>query len=603
MTKLPRWKTLIFSLIPTLLLFSVVELGARVIWNRLEAEALAKDPNKVISFHTVPHPVLGYRLAPNLDTGAGTFAVSVGRFDFRFEMHLFTNAQSYMQRDNVEEKKLPGALRILTVGESTTQGHDVDENYPSILRRMAGARQTRYSHIEVINAGVPGWISDQWAALSEIELSRLRPDVVIFYAGWNDFQAYSPYAGPPEKSWFVSAYSYLPGMTHFLRSLTLAQKFFAPAPQAAPIGSYKNGLIGLKSLQGAEGAANGVVPISQPEKPNFVSPPRGYGWVAIEQPLPLESGKLTIALWAKGSGKGSLRIGGLQKPWPMYQNCPFDLSETASLVTCEFVRPTENKGLQISFMATTPVEASIYGLRLLRGTVSLEEMKNMNVGANADSEQLYHFFLLNLDRAIKAFRLENPNTKIVVSTLVGRWPYESESYFLEGTNLAVWWMKRAGETSASAAAHLERFNNVIRSYAAAHDVILIDTAREFKDTKREEIMWDFAHFTDVGYRKLGTWIYQQLRDKGIFDLPIEGVKPVTQLRNRDTSPMEPRDEPAGDEQLIELDPADLPTQEGTTTKPAKEGVELTTSACQWCYSLVGSVPWDEISADGKLHCA
>ncbi len=106
--------------------------------------------------------------------------------------------------------------------------------------------------------------------------------------------------------------------------------------------------------------------------------------------------------------------------------------------------------------------------------------------------------------------------RIVISTLVGRWPYESESYFLDGNN-SVWWMKAGLDDSKTAHAYLEQFNDLIREYAKEKGWVLIDSDKAFENVRREEIQWDFAHFTDVGYRMLGETIYRGLMDQHVLD--------------------------------------------------------------------------------------
>lgn len=102
----------------------------------------------------------------------------------------------------------------------------------------------------------------------------------------------------------------------------------------------------------------------------------------------------------------------------------------------------------------------------------------------------------------------------MVSTLVGRWPYESESYFRDGVN-AVGWMKTGPDTSKTAAEHLARFNDLIRDNVKEKGFVLIDSAAAFQNVNREAIQWDFAHFTNEGYRMLAQTIHQGLLDQGV----------------------------------------------------------------------------------------
>ena len=120
-----------------------------------------------------------------------------------------------------------------------------------------------------------------------------------------------------------------------------------------------------------------------------------------------------------------------------------------------------------------------------------------------------------MGRTIAAFRNENKDVRIVISTLVGRWPYESEDYFRDADN-STWWMKMGTDHSKTAYQHLGRFNDLIRDYAKQNGLILIDSASRFESVKREDIMHDFCHFTDVGNRMLGETIFDGLRDRGLL---------------------------------------------------------------------------------------
>ncbi len=120
--KLPLWKIIVFSLTPALLFFAVVEGASRIAWAYLEADAFAKHPNKIINFMEVPDPLLGYRLARNFDSGDHIYTRSIGRFQFQGVTHIHTNANGYMQREEVAPSRQKESLRIVTLGESTTQG-------------------------------------------------------------------------------------------------------------------------------------------------------------------------------------------------------------------------------------------------------------------------------------------------------------------------------------------------------------------------------------------------------------------------------------------------------------------------------------------------
>ena len=77
--------------------------------------------------------------------------------------------------------------RILCVGDSVTFGFNVDQAdaYPRQLEALLRQRHPG-RHIEVVNAGVPGWSWVQGLRFLEAYGLRLRPDLVIAAHGTND---------------------------------------------------------------------------------------------------------------------------------------------------------------------------------------------------------------------------------------------------------------------------------------------------------------------------------------------------------------------------------------------------------------------------------
>ncbi len=87
-----------------------------------------------------------------------------------------TNALGLRGADVVE--KGPGELRILAIGDSFTYGHGVqdDETYPALVGTLLRARG---HDVQVLNAGVPGYSTDQaytWALRDGLALA---PDLVL----------------------------------------------------------------------------------------------------------------------------------------------------------------------------------------------------------------------------------------------------------------------------------------------------------------------------------------------------------------------------------------------------------------------------------------
>jgi lysophospholipase L1-like esterase len=74
--------------------------------------------------------------------------------------------------------KTPGELRVLAIGDSFTYGHGVqdDEAYPAVLETLLRARGR---DVEVVNAGVPGYSTDQAYTLAVRDGLALAPDLVL----------------------------------------------------------------------------------------------------------------------------------------------------------------------------------------------------------------------------------------------------------------------------------------------------------------------------------------------------------------------------------------------------------------------------------------
>jgi len=88
-------------------------------------------------------------------------------------------------RDDEVARPVTGTMRIIVLGDSMTFGHGVanDEAYPNQLERLYKAAGRR---VDVINAGVKGYGTDQSYRLFTTRLTGLAPQVVIVGVYWND---------------------------------------------------------------------------------------------------------------------------------------------------------------------------------------------------------------------------------------------------------------------------------------------------------------------------------------------------------------------------------------------------------------------------------
>ena len=112
-------------------------------------------------------PDLIYRLEPDN-------AVTWSSAEFTETSH--TNALGL--RGAALGRKTPHTRRILAIGDSFTYGHGVqdDETYPAVAERVL--RRRGYD-VEVVNAGVPGYNTDQAYTWTLRDGLALRPDLVL----------------------------------------------------------------------------------------------------------------------------------------------------------------------------------------------------------------------------------------------------------------------------------------------------------------------------------------------------------------------------------------------------------------------------------------
>ena len=88
-----------------------------------------------------------------------------------------TNADGFRMDYNIAEQKAPGSLRVLMLGDSHTQGFEVqgDETFSTLLDK----KQCGNNRLEVINTGISGsGTSEHLVALQHL-YKKFKPDVVI----------------------------------------------------------------------------------------------------------------------------------------------------------------------------------------------------------------------------------------------------------------------------------------------------------------------------------------------------------------------------------------------------------------------------------------
>jgi hypothetical protein len=115
--------------------------------------------------------LLGWSNSPGAD----------GVFDHpRFRINVHINSKGLRDREYAYERS-PGTRRILVIGDSFVWGYGVEqhETFPKVLEALL-------PRVDVINAGVAGYGTDQELLWLRSEGVRYRPDLVILVMCGND---------------------------------------------------------------------------------------------------------------------------------------------------------------------------------------------------------------------------------------------------------------------------------------------------------------------------------------------------------------------------------------------------------------------------------
>lgn len=219
-TLLTIGRKLLYSILTLALIGLLIEGTGQLAWWALETRALRGTRNQgqqilrndAVNFMKQPDEVLGYTLKPG-----------------NYGNDVWINDQGFGQRETIPIERRPGFLRVVCLGESTTFGTNSLSNYPAHLHKILEHDGRGYQGYEVINGGVPGWVSDQIALRVRNQIARYKPDVVILYAGWNDFQSYDPLGPPPSVSYFETAYDsyrWMQRATRGLKSVALLSAWY-----------------------------------------------------------------------------------------------------------------------------------------------------------------------------------------------------------------------------------------------------------------------------------------------------------------------------------------------------------------------------------------
>jgi lysophospholipase L1-like esterase len=161
-----------------ILVFGILELGLRIYFffgKPEEQKVYLSSGNSLIMPVISRHHYLGYALTPNY---------------ISFDGQTHHNAYGFRGKP-FTIKKPKGTYRIVALGGSTTYTQRVKDDtktFPFLLETILN-KKYHYEHVEVINAGVPGYESFQTLINLQFKVLELEPDLVIYYHGVNDVGA------------------------------------------------------------------------------------------------------------------------------------------------------------------------------------------------------------------------------------------------------------------------------------------------------------------------------------------------------------------------------------------------------------------------------
>lgn len=153
-----------------LVCLAVLEVGARLLLTL--RHPISRGEQAVSSMHD---PVLGWRNRPHA-------SVRYQRREFVTEVSFNSLGFRDVERST---SPLTGYGRALAIGDSFIEGYTVNLE-ESLTRRAEALSRSRGCRVEMVNAGVHGYSTDQEALWFEREARALQPEVVVLFVYYND---------------------------------------------------------------------------------------------------------------------------------------------------------------------------------------------------------------------------------------------------------------------------------------------------------------------------------------------------------------------------------------------------------------------------------
>ena len=148
----------------------ILELGARIL-RASQPEVTTGEQGVYEKFD----PILGWRNRP----GA---SVQYRRREYSTRVEINSLGFRDVERSS---RRTPGTTRIIALGDSFVEGYTVERDQ-SVTRRIESIGGAAGCRVEVINAGVHAYSTDQEALWYQNEAEGLAPDLVLVFVYYND---------------------------------------------------------------------------------------------------------------------------------------------------------------------------------------------------------------------------------------------------------------------------------------------------------------------------------------------------------------------------------------------------------------------------------
>lgn len=191
--------------------------------------------------------------------------------------------------EEFSNEKLPDEFRIFVVGGSTTASLRAisDDHTPVGYLQEKIYEYFPTKNVNVINAGIPGFTSNQELKLVENKITGLDPDLIIIYSGTNDVNL--PYGHIPQKGSLRDVLS--DGINRYLF-------FWETVPVAYHLISQSVGEIEKRIFDNRNMEQKSELWVSNNKKICEIGKNQGFDTIVFLQPI-LGTGERELTSWEK----------------------------------------------------------------------------------------------------------------------------------------------------------------------------------------------------------------------------------------------------------------------------------------------------------------